>query len=426
MQPFRALVLATVAASLSGCGLGLNSFYVDSGLPDETDGDDGFSGGATGGTSGGGGNSGGGSGGTGTTDGADGGGGADGGTGTDGTTGLDPLTISTTTPNYGTTLGGQRVTITGGPFDATARVWFGPNEATVRSVDGSTIEVDSPSTANTGLVDVRVETTTHEGELESAFTYWDDNTGNSTALGVYFFEEQVGSYWSGATTASGSAAVYFTEPSTAQWSDLVASGIDVCADADTYTYSGTIYVLDPGASSLTVTPTSGSSVSLTWDSSLSGYTNNSLTTSTYRASTAYTLQPMAGGAFPEVSVSNFLRTPARPSVSVPYITGSSPPNISRYQTFSWSSVGADWVLIEMSVWNTAGTGYQQTVSCVARDDGSFTFDGSKFSSWPSSFEYRQVDVRVGYAYESTGTFPWDNSSINMTGLYQVYGAGFAY
>ena len=422
MEHPRLVSSAALLLVSTGCAMGLDAFTSDSGVPDVTDGfTDGLTDGADGGTDG---ADGGTDGADGGTDGAD--GGTDGADGADGTSGLDPLTLATVTPDYGSTLGNERITITGGPFDTSARVWFGANEATVRNVTSSSLEVDTPSTANSGIVDLRVETTTHEGEQPNAFTYWADASGSATVLGLFSYIEPVGSYWGSTPTPSGSGAVYFTDPTTVQWSDLWSPGIDTCVDVATYSYSGSITVNDPGASSLTLSPTSGSSVSMAWDTTLNGYSNDALTSSTYRASTSYTLQPLSGGAFPEVVVSNFLRTPGRPSLSTPYITGSSIADISRFQSFSWSSVGADWVLIEMSVWNTAGTGYQQTVRCVVRDDGFYTFDGSRFSSWPASYESRQVDVIFGYATESTGTIPWDNSSVNMTSLYMIYGAGFAY
>ena len=39
---------------------------------------------------------------------------------------------------------------------------------------------------------------------------------------------------------------------------------------------------------------------------------------------------------------------------------------------------------------------------------------------------QQVDIRFAYAYGGTGTFPWDNSTSNVVGMYEIYGAGFSY
>ena len=88
-----------------------------------------------------------------------------------------------------------------------------------------------------------------------------------------------------------------------------------------------------------------------------------------------------------------------------------------------SSAGADWALISISVWNSDTTGYQETINCVVRDDGDFTVDGSQFTSWPTS---RQVDIRFSYAFESTGTMPWDNTNSKMVGMYAIYGATISY
>ena len=79
----------------------------------------------------------------------------------------------------------------------------------------------------------------------------------------------------------------------------------------------------------------------------------------------------------------------------------------------------------MSVWNTAGTGYQQTVRCVVRDDGFYTFDGRAFLlARLLRVAPGGCDLRVRDRVDRH--LPWDNSSVNMTSLYMIYGAGFAY
>ncbi len=421
LHPTIALLLSS--AALTGCKLGLEPFggFDDTGLIDESD--DGFDGGSGGsggdGADGGGGGSGG--------DGADGGGdGADGGSGGSGGDGTEPqaLTVSGADPDYGVTTGGTRVTLTGGPFDGSARVWFGAQEGSVLSSSSSTLEVQAPSTASAGAVDIRVETTTHAGRLESGFTYWADAAGQGTALGVMTFTTQVGSYWSGATTAQGSVGVYLTGPTTVRWWELFAPSLDTCVNEASFTPSATVPLLDPEVGSITLTPSSGSSVSLTWDSAKGGFFNDYLTTSTFRSNSSYRMQPMSGSpTFPDVGVDALVRTPGQPYLYTPDIDGSSVQYVSRYQSFSWTTASADWVLLTMAVWDSAGSGYQEVVNCVVRDDGSFSFDGSRFSSWPYS---RQVDIYFGYAYESYGTMPWDGGDSHVVGIHQIYGAGFTY
>lgn len=416
MDTLRTLSLALPVLLLTGCGLGLSSYSTDdTAAVDEDDDDGGGSGnggGNSGGTDTGFGNGGGsGSGGSGSGSGGNGSGGDD---------GPDDIAVSSISPDYGTTAGGTVVEITGGPFDSSAQVYFGSAEASVVSTSETTITVQTPSVSEEGLYTVTVRGAAGEGSDESGFVYWTDGTGKMGTLGAIEFTEQVGSYWSGSGGVTfGSAQVYFVGPTDIEWYELFAPSLDTCRNEASYTFSGSIDIYDPGVSSIQL---SGSrTMNLSWDAEYGNFSLAELTTSQWAANASYDLQPMTGGGFPEVSISGFAATAPTPTLYSPSITGSTVVEISPNPTFSWAATGADWVLITMAIWDAGGSGYQEVINCVARDDGSFRVDTGQFSQWPYS---RQIDVYFGPARKATGTLPWNGSSSGIIGLTRIYGAGF--
>ena len=123
-----------------------------------------------------------------------------------------------------------------------------------------------------------------------------------------------------------------------------------------------------------------------------------------------------------MTVDNLLRAGQAFSVSQPAIQGNVPPNISRNQTIRWSGSNADWMLILIAVVDSSGSSIESVVQCIARDDGEFTIDGSKFSSWPTN---RQVNVYVGAVKEQGGNLPFNNAESRIVGTYLMLGAGFS-
>ena len=111
----------------------------------------------------------------------------------DSDTDLGPLTIDAVDPNYGSTLGGSQVTLTGGPFDASAHVYFDNVEGVVNSASSSSIAATTPA-GTAGYVDVKVVTDTAYGTASSAFQYWIDGTGQYGVLGRVEWYHYLGTY----------------------------------------------------------------------------------------------------------------------------------------------------------------------------------------------------------------------------------------
>jgi len=335
----------------------------------------------------------------------------------------DAIAITALTPDYGTTAGGTEVVITGGPFDSTARAWVGESEATVLSAAPAELRVRTGPSAETGAVAVEVETASGQGRQTQRFTYWGDATGMAGAIGEVTLARRVGSYWEpGGTTEGGFAQVYLlAEGASVEWWQLFAPALDDC-ETEAYAPPVEVALMDPGVARITLeAPAAGVSLALDWDAEGGVFTSESVSSSNFLSGQSYALAGFGVVGLPAGQTPNFLAAPGLPSVTSPSIAGSSPPNISRNPTFTWSPGGADFVLIRLSMWNSAGTDYAETIQCVAVDDGSFVVDTGLFSTWPTS---RQLDVDLGFAKATRGALPWNAGQSRVVALHRVYGAGF--
>lgn len=414
-------------ALLTACGLEDYDKLLDTGGPslvgDDGGGDDGDTLPATDTGLQGGSGSGGEDGGSGSGDGSGSGSGEDGGTddgGTDdGTTEPIELAIDSVWPDYGTTAGGDVITVTGGPFDASAVVRISGETATVSSATETELVVVTPAVAREGLAQVQVETDAGSGRLASAFRYWEDARGAYGMVGIVELSRYTGSYWDGGTPSDLlNALVYFSDPTTVRWSELFAPSLDTCR-SETWTGAPAVTVFDPSISTLSLQPNSGSTLSLPYD----GLGFSAEPTSLTAGGTYDLLAP--GGLLPAEDVPGVLRLPSSgPTVTAPAISSSIPPDISQYQTFRWTPIGADWVLIAMVVDNgTTSDGYE-AVYCPVVDDGAFTFDGSQFALWPTN---TVAIVTVGFVYDQTTTpLPWNQGTSAVAGMVSTVGGGFTY
>jgi hypothetical protein len=118
-----------------------------------------------------------------------------------------PPTVTSVSPNSGTTAGGTSVTITGTNFAAGATVTFGSNAATnVIVVSGTQITATTPA-GSTGAVAVTVTVNGQSGSLASGFTY-------NTAVAISFGQVAA------ATPQSPTAIVTVTFPGAQTAGDL--------------------------------------------------------------------------------------------------------------------------------------------------------------------------------------------------------------
>lgn len=330
------------------------------------------------------------------------------------------ISIESVDPEYGTTAGGEEITITGGPFDSSTGVWFGANAATVVSVTSSRIVVDAPAGNAEAEVDVRVRTDDGEGTLVSGYAYYEDGTGMTGVVGEIWWLDQVGTYWGSATTDSGGAWVQFVHPIAEGYGELLFnSGTDGCTSG----YTGTTpRAYDPSLADIDVSTPTGAYINLTWDATGQAFSLDDMSNTKYTPGGSYDLGTIRPTGLPAFAVPDLAEVPSGFSVSVPSIGGSSVPRVSRSSfNLTWSGSGGDYMVAYLAMWNAGGTDWGEVATCVLRDDGSFTVPSATFSSWPTD---RQLDIILGRVKIAGGTVPFNNADSQVAGVYMVYGATF--
>ncbi len=350
-------------------------------------------------------------------------GGGDGGGGTD-------IDITDISPAWGISSGGERVTITGGPFDSSTVISFGGEEASVTRADSAEIVVDTPSysgiTAGEGKATVNVTAENDdggEGRATNAFTFYEDGEGKAGVIGSIDWYHFAGGYWS--STDYGAASVTFIAPPTDlhTW-DLYAPSADECAglDYDISDYFGDVYSLDMGASSIQLSFGS-QRITLQEDTTYGGYANASdLTAAQVPTSQAYDLEEVDGDFAPEAfAIGSFARSAGSFTVSNPNIGGSAPPTVTQSAlNIRWSGGGGRRIIISALLVSSAGD-LLDAVYCQASDDGDFTVPSSAWSTTWARGNY--VYLYIGNAVEVNGTLPYNNAETRVAGIYWNVGAG---
>lgn len=413
--------LCLIALLMTGCGIQPLPKLDDTAAAGKADGGDGAADGGSQvdtGLSDGGGSGGDGADGTDGGDGGDGADGGDGGSGDDGVL-LEALAITNVDPDYGLVTGGDTITLFGGPFDSTAVVEIGGNPAVVQAATETTLTITTPASTRASAVRVAVETGTHEGTLDRAFTYFEDGRGYPGAVGVLDWFETIGTYW--ASQSGGGGGIWLSVPDTSfSWWEQYVPSLDTCRRDGSYTYPGTLYITDPGIASITLQPTSGSPMNLAYDAG--GYFINTISASQVAAGRVWSLLPLTGSGLPEETIANFARMPSKPNVTSPSMTGSSVASVSPYFTVRWTPGGSDYVRITLFLNNGYGTDGFEQVDCFVNDDGSHQIDTSQFSYWPSS---AQLNIQVSLVNDRPGgKLPWNQADSRVATMYGVIGAVF--
>ncbi len=331
---------------------------------------------------------------------------------TDGTisiTGLDPY--------YGTTVGGQTVTISGGPFDSSATVRFGANTATIQNFGTSSLRVTTPSASGEGTVDVLVTTDDGSGSAQDAFLYFEDGAGKAGLVGDIGWYVYLGNFWKD-PTPFGAAWFSVMVPDDFHLWEWYAPGTDNCVD-DSYSPTSKIYVYEVDSRTAVMRPSSGSSTTLTWDSFALQYAYEDLSAAQYQANTTYNLDTIESSDFVPIEVTRLAKTPATFNITAPTMTGSAPARVSRSSfNIRWSGSGGDATIIMAHMYNAAGTAIDQSVYCVVNDDGDFTIPSSAWSGFSSG---RYIQVVVKRMVEQGGTVTYNNSESRVVGSYANVG-----
>ncbi|MAA78926.1 MAG: hypothetical protein CL916_06670 [Deltaproteobacteria bacterium] len=344
------------------------------------------------------------------------------------TSGDGDFVISNITPQFGSTSGGTEVTISGGPFDASAYVDFGGYPAQVISNNGISLVVQTPSFPGEGTSDITINTNDGSQTAFSAFQFFADGTGQTGGIGSVYYITSTGDYWGSTTVELSGANMTFVSPTQFQWWEFNTTSMDTCSNSS-YQYPGVFTVYDFGQSSISLSGNAGN-MSLLWDTSTNLFATENITSSLSN-NTTYSLNAMSGG-MAGFSVSNIMRSSQSSIVYTPAISGSTVPSISQYQSFSWSPSGADWIHIRLARLDPISLNYSEEVNCIVLDDGSFIIDGSQWGSWPTTTYDSsgnlvgvQIDVYFTRVIEQISILPHNNSYARIAGEYTLVGGAFA-
>lgn len=358
--------------------------------------------------------------------------------------------VSGASPLYGSTVGGDSVTITGGPFTSDATVTFGGYAGTVISNNGSMIRVNTPSAQVDGPVEVRIDMDDGYGLVPDPFVYFEDGLGKTATIGVINKFEYIGQYWTGGVTPDPVASAWtaFTLPADVHFWQLNTPALDTCArngidvngdglyddvngdgvvdGGDYYQYSGNLTVFDIGTDSITLQGTN-SSISLTRGSTDQSDINyymyeypGDLDPSFVPDNAFYDLS-IGLGSLAGMSVPQYARASKRIAPFTPSLNTATLQAISRTQTFGWQPSQADWIEIRMFQVN-ASNRIVSDVICNVQDDGSFTFQNIHHS-WTTS-TITPVYVQFTRVYENNITMPHNDGISRIIGTYTIYGAGY--
>jgi hypothetical protein len=347
-------------------------------------------------------------------------------TDTDTDTDTDPgeLSMDSVDPAHGSTRGGYEVTITGGPFVSGADISFDGEPGIVLSSTSTALVARTPPMDVQGWTEVTVTNPDGTfGRMSNAYFYWADGEGQAGAIGLFEWSIPVGSYWDASVVGAGSATIHFTDPIDFHYWEFYVPSLDSCVDPDAGSYtSPEVFVYSFGDTTLDLINDYGSTMVLSWDATSHGYRKASLGTGEYITGHQYSLGDVDDADAPDMSIANFVATPNRINVSAPNFGGSTPPDISRGQTFRWTAGGGEAVWIILHKLNAASSGVDQTVYCIVEDDGSFTVPTSVWSSWQTG---RQVNALVGRVTESGASIWYNESEARIAAITWILGGSFA-
>jgi len=320
------------------------------------------------------------------------------------------IDVDSVQPSYGLDMGGDEVTIFGGPFSDDVEVWFGDAEAEVLEIEDDRLEVATPS-FDEGRVDVRVVSADGEGSLSEGFRFWADATGKAGLAGTVAIVDVVGDYWGPNTNDFAYAEIAAIEPTNYATWEQYAPNQNACSSN-----------YEPPALDL-LDASGGSLVSATTEVDLDnddGWLEAD--TDIAPGETVDFIADQSEG-IESMTLDELVRVPEAFQVTRPNLDSADPIPAPRQFDLQWNAANpGDYVAIVMEKVDVAADGsytVKQTVSCAVPDTGLYTVPGSLWDDWLTG---DRVLVRIGRIRESSLTLPHNNADVAVTGAYWVTGA----
>lgn len=331
---------------------------------------------------------------------------------------LDPPALIGLSPAFGPRGGGTVVTVEGQDLAADAEVRFGATAAVVQSGTDTALSVVTPAMAAAGTVDVSVTQPGGEDVLVQEYTFLDleDATGRVGFLGALQWFDLRGGYWGGQPDY-GVVQLWVPELSDgARYRDRFAPGVDQCA-SDRFSASRGTTVDLSGASAL-LSSSTGSALALPFDSDL-GKLDKDIGSGELAAAATFDLTFHDLWGLPDFTIADLAETPPAFSLTTPDLDGGSPDWVEIDELdLSWSAGGADAVVVYIVRSSARDGTIQETLTCLATDDGAFSIPTSAWSGWDHG---DVLHVFVGDMREKEASVPLNNGTSSVAGISWVVG-----
>lgn len=362
-----------------------------------------------------------------------------------------PVGISDLDPHWGPTDGGTEVTIEGWGFEGDVVVTFGAASLDVTVIDDETLVVTSPSSRREASIDVTVFSDLGSVTESEGFTYSDSgappetDTEDETDSDATVDEEVDATGLSGGVLEIGLvqyacpdcqgltedievwATAMFHEPATGSYVDWIPT-TGTCQSNPTRSFPSTatydvgswVY-LESGSNSLSLGKTTSEGDTL--------YESSGLDNSDFSRSTGFDLSiPDGGDLGSAVDIEDALFTPSGFTSITPTEMLYTSPNSAFAAQFSrssatavtWAPTGSGLLMIDLIVYNAAGTALIGEVLCATDDDGSASVPSGYLSSYPAG------SLLLIYIYRlelGETVMPVDGSTLDSLASIGVVGTG---
>jgi hypothetical protein len=341
----------------------------------------------------------------------------------DADTDVGDITVVSVDPPQGVLTGGETVVVTAqGLTSGDFAVQFGSKKATIVSVDGDEITVQTPSSRDEGWVDVVVTQGDRLGFLPDGWYYWADGDGLTGAVGELTWYAYQGNYWASSDDPLFDGWLAFVHPTDVRVATLYGTADDTCVRD----YNGFDFdFYDTGATSAVLSGDNGD-IELAFDSPF--FAGNTLPGSgadDYSAlQVPLTLELDASDPWPDLEIASFTAPLKQVKITSPNVDG------DFVSAFVSESFALNWTTGSTGDFAFAQLvridGYTQTVedrvTCRMRDDGRFQVPSNVWSDW---FVGDIIQIGVGRAAVGKTELPNNHGDAQVATIWLTFGAAIA-
>lgn len=333
-------------------------------------------------------------------------------------------TLDDVQPAWGSTAGGDTITLLGADLADATRVEIGGRRATIVSAADGELVVTTPDAASDGRVDVRVTTPGGEARLAGGYRYWLDGTGRVTGRLTLERIRWLGDYWQSPPAASAWATASFFEPVDTRFFRLFGPTADGCVNG--WTSPDTLARYDLAADELRLVAGQNEVVLEPDADDPLEYVSRYLPVAQVPLARLFDLAPVAGD-FPAFPLDDVVAGVDTFDVTSPNLDRANMPTVARNNlTLRWSGSGGDYVVATLLhiAQPARGNPYvEQVVSCVSPDDGALTVPFGAWDGWAQNAD-DYLEIHVARVREVLRELPHDHGSLDVASTAWVVGAAW--